>query len=168
MGKQGNLPQGIGILLVRRLEHNQTFNWRNSYDTPPIENLKNYQTVSEIDFLSWLACRQYCQNRTHQVAALIYFQRRWKPPSIFLGTFTRLVIILMMTPHQVLLNNIEILNIIFFQIFKVEPFIQFCLSCALKFELSTYKSYLVSELDINSPTLQKLLTSTLLWWDLAM
>ena len=42
------------------------------------------------------------------------------------------------------------------------------LSCVLKFELSTFWSCLVSKLDKHSPDLHKLLTGTLLLWDLAV
>ena len=80
---------------------------------------------------------------------------------------TRLVSILMMTPHQVSLKNIEILNKIFFSIL-VETFIQVCLYCLIMLEPSICKSCLVSALDINSADIQKLVTSTVLLGDHAV
>ena len=74
----------------------------------------------------------------------------------------------MMTPYQVSLNNIVILNIILFQILEVETFIQYCLPCALMFELYTFKSCLVSKLNKNAPDLHKLATGTELLWDVAV
>ena len=74
----------------------------------------------------------------------------------------------MMTPHQVSLNNFKILNIIHFQILKVETFIQICLPCLLLFELSTCKSCFVSYLNKNSLNSHKLVTSTILLWDHAL
>ena len=56
-----------------------------------------------------------------------------------LGTWTRLVVIFIMKPHQVLLTNIEIVNTLFFQKNMFETFIYYCLSCRQKFERSTLK-----------------------------
>ena len=54
----------------------------------------------------------------------------------------------MITPYQVSLNNIEIFNIIFFQILEVKTFIQCCFPYPLLVEISTCESCLVSDLKI--------------------
>ena len=121
MGKIANTAEGIITALVRSLKHFHIFIWLSSFWKSPVWLFHRLANFGNIWFsllrTGCVATQIGKQWYTHShMAGLLHFKRRWIRTLLKISTCTKPIYILMMKSYKLVLNNNEILNILFFQI----------------------------------------------------